>query len=217
MMQSLLDYLHTYTLCLLKPRQMLDWLKYNVSPHQEENLPQPELGYQLGVSWAFAIVQGLSRLLVANMLVQLFLNFQDDDLFFSTLVDREDGLFPYYILVFSSALDLIFFPILTLVVTEVWNLILRLYAGFLQVEGEPQEMASDITKVALSSHFFLLLPVIGPLFQQLAWLYLLYVGCRHRLGASRSLSVIILITPTVIMLMGVSVVVLGLFYLFAAS
>lgn len=217
MMQTLAAYLHSYTLCLLRPRLMLDWLQHGIPPYGDEELPRPELSYQIGVSWALAIVQGIARLMIANVLVQLFLSYQNEDNLFSTFVDAQDGLFPYYILVFSSALDLIFFPILTLVMTEVWSFILRLYAGFLEVEGDHQDIATDITNVALSSHFFLILPVIGVFFQQLAWLYLLYVGCRHRLGASRALSLIILITPTVVILMVTCLLVLGLFYLFAAS
>lgn len=217
MMQTLIPYLHSYALCLLKPRLMLDWLGHNLAPYGDAGIPKPEVSHQIGISWVLAALQAIARLLVANVFIQLFLNFQESDHFLAAFVDTESGLLPYYILVFSTALDLIFFPILTLVVTEVWNVVFRFYAKALKHTEDPSDIASDITNVALSSHFFLVLPIIGPVFQQLAWLYLLYVGCRHRLGASRSLSLVILVTPTIVMLMGVSLLVLGLFYLFAVS
>ena len=217
-MSQIVTYIHGYILCLLRPRAALDWLQHGVAPYAqgETELPRPEITSQVALSWAMAIIQGIARLMLANMMVQLFLYFQNENDFFYALVDTEDGLFPYYLLLFSTAIDLIFFPILTLVVTEFWNFLLRLYAMFLGIEGDRAELARDITTVALSSNFFLVVPVIGVVFQQLAWLYLLYVGCRHRMGASRALSIVILITPTVFLLMGISMVVLGIFYLIAA-
>jgi hypothetical protein len=194
---------------------MLDWLGQGISPYPEDQheLAEPDLTGQLSVSWMFAVLQGIVRLMMANFMVQLFLHYQNDENFFYSLVDVQDGLFPYYVLLFTTALDLVFFPILTLVVTEFWNFILRQYARWLQVEGDHDDIARDITTVALSSHFFLVLPIIGVVFQQIAWIYLLYVGCRHRLQATRLLSVLILITPMVLMLMSISLISLAVFYL----
>lgn len=214
-MNNVLPYLHSYALCLLRPRVMLDWLRHGIAPYAdgEHELPQPELTGQLAVSWMFAVIQGIVRILLANFMVQLFLHYQNEDNFFYSFVDVEDGLFPYYVLLFTTALDLVFFPILTLIVTEFWNFILRQYARWLKVDGDVDDVARDITTVALSSHFFLVLPVIGVVFQQIAWVYLLYVGCRHHLQATRLLSIVILITPTVLMLMSISVFSLAIFYL----
>lgn len=214
-MNNLLPYLHSFVLCLLRPRTMLDWLGQGISPYPEDQheLAEPDLTGQLSVSWMFAVLQGIVRLMMANFMVQLFLHYQNDENFFYSLVDVQDGLFPYYVLLFTTALDLVFFPILTLVVTEFWNFILRQYARWLQVEGDHDDIARDITTVALSSHFFLVLPIIGVVFQQIAWIYLLYVGCRHRLQATRLLSVLILITPMVLMLMSISLISLAVFYL----
>lgn len=212
-MTALLSELQTFVLCLMRPRAALDWLNFGVPFYSDQDLPKPDISSQLSLSWAMAVVQGIARLMLASLMVQLFLYFQNENDFFYNLIDTEDGLFPYYILLFSTALDLIFFPILTLVVTEFWNFILRIYAKLLEIPGDREEVVRDITTVALSSHFFLVLPIIGPLFQQLAWLYLLYVGCRHRLGASRGLAIVILVTPTVFMLMVMSLLALAIFYL----
>jgi hypothetical protein len=105
---------------------------------------------------------------------------------------------------------------MTLVSTELWNFVLKLYANWLKVEGDRDELVRDVTSVALSSNFFLVVPIIGVIFQQISWMILLYIGCRHQLGASRSLAFLILMTPTVVMLMGVSLLALGIFYLIVA-
>lgn len=213
-MQALWPYLHSYALCLLKPRQMLDWLAHGIRPYgDDDELEPPQLVPQLALSWAMALVQGFARLLMANVLVQLFLAYHNQNNLFSFFIDVQDGLFPYYFLVLSTALDLVFFPILTLVQTQLWAFVLRAYARALRLPGDAGDIAEQVTSVALSSHFFLLVPIIGPVFQQISWLYLLYVGCRHRLGASRSLSVVILLTPTVVTLMLLSLVVFGVFCL----
>ncbi|MBY0515796.1 MAG: hypothetical protein K2P81_02730 [Bacteriovoracaceae bacterium] len=213
-MQELYSHFHTFILCLLRPRVMLDWMRYGISPEQNSDLPRPELTSQIALSWSLAAVQAIARLMIANLIVQLFIHFQNNNDYFFGLIETEDGLLPYYIMLFSTTLDLIFFPILTLVATEFWNLVLRLYASLLDVEEDTDDVARDITTVALSSNFFLVLPVIGVVFRQISWLYLLYVGCRHRMGASRALSVVILVTPTVVMLMGISLISLVVFYLF---
>jgi hypothetical protein len=217
-MNQVVSYLHVYALCLVRPRAILDWLRHGVLPYVDgdHQLPRPEITGQLGISWMFAIVQGIVRVILANLIVQLFIHYHNEELFFFTLVDVADGLFPYYVLLFTTALDLVFFPILTLIVTEFWNFVLRHYAYWLDVPGDHDDISRQITTVALSSHFFLVLPVIGVVFQQIAWLYLLYVGCRHQLGATRSLALVILITPTVLLLMGISLLVLTIFYLIMA-
>jgi hypothetical protein len=215
-MNALIPHFHSYLLCLLRPKLVLDWLKHGIAPYSDQELPFPDLAPQISISWAFAVVQGLSRLLMANLIMQLFIHFQNSNNFFFSFIDVQDGLFPYYFMLFSTALDLVFFPIIAFVTVEFWNFIFRTYAGFLKVSGDRDEIAKDITNVALSSNFFLLLPIIGIVFKQLAWLYLLYVGCRHQLGASRVLTILILATPTVLMLMAVSLVTLIIFYLFSA-
>lgn len=215
-MNAILPYFHSYALCLLRPKMMLDWLKYGIAPYADRELPYPEVGVQIGISWSFAILQGLSRLVLANMMMHLFIHFQNSNDFFYALVDVQDGLFPYYFLIVTTALDLVFFPIVALITTELWNFVLKFYANRLQIDGDRDELVRDITSVALSSNFFLVVPIIGVVFQQLSWMILLYIGCRHQLGATRSLSFLILMTPTVVMLMGVSLLALGIFYLMMA-
>ena len=215
-MNAIFPYFHSYALCLLRPKMMLDWLKFGIAPFADRELPYPEVGVQIGISWSFAILQGLSRLVLANMMMHLFIHFQNANDFFYALVNVQDGLFPYYFLIMTTALDLVFFPIVTLIKTELWNFVLKFYANRLKVEGERDELVRDMTSVALSSNFFLVVPIIGVVFQQLSWMILLYIGCRHHLGATRSLAFLILMTPTVVMLMGVSLLALGIFYLMMA-
>ncbi len=210
---KLRDHLHIYGFSLMRPGRVHDWLRRGVPLWEGAELPRPGLTEFLGMSWAMAVVQGMSKLLLANLLIQAFLSFQNEGGAFFSLVETQDGLWPYYVLVFSTALDIVFFPILTLVITGFWNFVIRIFGGFLGLEEDREERAEQITTVALSSHAFLLLPVLGPFLQKIAWFFLAYVGLRRNLGASRSLSVVILLTPTVVSAMFISLVALAVFYL----
>ena len=67
----------------------------------------------------------------------------------------------YYFFLFSAALDIIFYPIGAIVVTEVWNWVIKLYAKWLNPELPADEIAQQITTSALSSNLFNIVPFAG--------------------------------------------------------
>lgn len=202
-MKDVLAYFHSYVFALLRPSKVHAWLKHGIAPWVALELPpRPELVPSIGVSWAMAIVQGLSKIALAGILLKLLIQFQIDSGWDFATVDSTGQLIPYYFLVVSTALDLVFFPIVALVVTQFWNFVIRGFAWMLGIEAEErQHIAEQVTVVALSSNFLLVLPIAGVVLQKLAWLYLMYRGLRENLGVGRALSLVILITPTVVMLM----------------
>ena len=209
MMKSLIDYAHTYFLCLMRPGRMHDWLKHGIPLWEGEVLPpEPTLAQQLGLSWAFAVLQGISKLVLLNVILQALLSYQNENGFFFDLVDTQNGLIPYYVMLFSTSLDIIFFPVITLIITEFWVWVVGLFARWMHAEGESTEIAHQVTNVALSSNFFLAVPIIGVFLQKIAWLFLMYTGLRRNLGATRSLTIVILIAPTVLFLMAIALMVL---------
>ena len=56
---------------------MLDWMRFGISPEQDSDLPRPELTSQIALSWSLAAVQAIARLMIANLIVQLFIYFQN--------------------------------------------------------------------------------------------------------------------------------------------
>lgn len=214
-MRSLSLYVHSYLLCLLRPGLVHDWFKHGISPWSDvPDLPRPSLAEFIGMSWAMAVVQGFSKLLLANLIIHSFLALQNDGGLFLQMVDSGSGLLPYYLLLFSTSLDLIFFPIMALVTLEFWKWILRAFGLFMGLSEEQRKAsAEEVTLVALSSNFFLGVPVLGPFLQKLAWLFLMYVGLRRNLGASRGLSFVILLTPLFMLAAILALLALGIFYL----
>lgn len=214
-MKNFIDLLETYLTVLVHPFRIHQQFRYNLPiPNQEGHLYPPlTLAESLGISWAFALIRGLGKILILNFFLQSFLTLQSDRFPIIEELLKSSGISTYYFLLFSAALDVIFFPIIALVLTEVWAWIIRLYSGWLNPDAPADEIADQITTHALSSNLFNIIPIVGEIIQTVLYYFLIYAGLRSNLGASRSLAWVILLTPTVIALMLFSLFGVSLFYL----
>jgi hypothetical protein len=216
--KNLSDLLETYLMTLVHPFRIHQNFRHKLPlPDQDGHIFEPlSLAEAVGISWVFAIVRGLFKIVILNFFLQSFLSLQSPE--FEILQDlvRTSGFSTYYFFVFSAALDIIFFPIGAIVVTEVWTWIIKTYARWLNPELPGEEIASEITTAALSSNLFNIVPFVGEVIQFFLYLWLLYAGLRANLGTSRSLALVILLTPTVILFMVLSLVMFLLFYLVSA-
>ncbi len=214
-MKSLSELIETYLMVLVHPFRIHQQFRFNLPiPHHEGKIYQPlTLAEALGISWIFAIIRGLGKIIVLNFFLQSFLSMQSENFPFLQELFKSSGSSTYYFLLFSAALDIIFFPIATLVMTEVWAWIIRKYAEWLSADLPAQDIADQVTTHALSSHVFTIIPFIGDVFQSFLYFFLLYAGLRSNLGASRSLTWVILLTPTIFFLMLMSLFFFGIFYL----
>jgi hypothetical protein len=214
-MKFILELVETYFMVLIHPYRIHQQFRYHLAlPGQENHLFAPlTLSEALGISWVFAIVRGLGKLLLMNFFLQSFLNLQSDR--FPVLQDLiiSSGISTYYFLLFSSALDIIFFPISALVMTEIWSWVIRVYSKWLNPDLPHEEIADQITTHALSSNLFSIIPFLGDLIQSALYYFLLYAGLRSNLGASRSLAWVILLTPTLLAMIFVSLLLFILFCL----
>lgn len=216
-MKSLYPLLETYLMVLVHPFRIHQQFRHNVSLPGYENHPLEPLSLSeaLGISWVFAIIRGLAKLVLMNFFLQSFINMQSEN--FPMLQDLilSSGISTYYFLLFSASLDIIFFPVTALVMTEVWAWMIRTYSKWLEPDMPHEEIADQITTHALSSNLFTIVPFLGDLVQWVLYLFLLYAGLRSNLGTSRTLAVIILITPTLLAAMLLSMFAFGIFYLVA--
>lgn len=214
-MKSIFDLLETYFMVLVHPFRIHHQFRYHVSlPGQENHFFLPlKLSEAIGISWIFAIIRGLAKLMVMNFFLQSFVKLQSEN--FPILQDLliSSGLSTYYFLLFSASLDIIFFPITALIMTEVWAWMIRIYSRWLNPELPHEEIADQITTHALSSNIFCMIPFLGDLIQTCLYYFLLYAGLRSNLGTSRSLAWVILATPTLLALMIFSLVAFAVFYL----
>ncbi len=213
-MKSIMDLLETYFMVLVHPFRIHHQFRFQVSlPGHEEPLAPLKLSEALGISWVFAIIRGLGKLVLMNFFLQSFISMQSDR--FPVLQDIliSSGLSTYYFLLFSASLDIIFFPVTALVMTEVWSWFIRTYAKFLNPDLPHEEIADQITTHALSSNLFTIIPFLGDMIQAGLYYFLLYAGLRSNLGASRPLAWVILLTPTLIAMMVFSLIFFAIFYL----
>jgi hypothetical protein len=212
-MRSLSDLFETYLITLVHPFRIHHQFRHHVPLGPNEVYEPLTLAEALGISWIFAIVRGLFKLLVLNYFLQVFLSMHTPEFRVLQELVQSSGFSTYYFLLFSASLDIIFFPIGAIIITEVWAWVIRLYARFLDPDLPAQEIADQITTHALSSHLFTIIPFLGDVIQAFLYLFLIYAGLRSNLSASRSLSIVILLTPTVIAFMLFSLLAVVFFYL----
>ncbi len=207
--------LETYLMVLVHPFRIHQQFRFHIPlPHQESYTYQPlSLAESISLSWIFSVIRGLGKILILNYFLHTFWQFQSDEFPIIQELIEGPGLSAYYFLVFSSALDIVFFPILAFVSSELWAWIIRQYANWLNPTLPKEEIADQITTHALSSNLFSMIPVLGDIVQNVLYYFLIYAGLRTNLGASRSLAFVILFTPVLFILMAISLFFLILFYL----
>ncbi|HXH30498.1 MAG TPA: hypothetical protein VNJ01_06780 [Bacteriovoracaceae bacterium] len=212
-MKQLLQLLETYIMVLVHPFRIHQQFRHRLPlPDQNGYVYEPlTLAESIGISWVFAILRGLLKIIILSFLLQAFLGVESVDFpFLQDLIENSRSR-AYYFLLFSAALDIIFFPITTLVMTELWAWVIRLYSKWLNPDLPSDEISDQITTHALSSNLFSMVPFIGDVIGHFLYYFLLYAGIRSNLGASRSLAWVILLTP---FLMGMMALSLGLFIIF---
>ncbi len=214
-MTNIMSLFETYLMVLVHPFRIHQQFRHQVAmPHHDGHIYAPlSLAEALGMSWVFAMIRGIAKLLILNFFFQSFLAMQSENFPFIEELMESSGYSTYYLILFSAALDIIFFPIAALVMTEVWGFFIRLFCGWLNPELPKEDVADQITTHALSSNVFSMVPFIGDIIQPLLYYFLLYAGLRSNLGASRSLAYVIIVTPTLIGFMFISLVLLAIFYL----
>lgn len=214
-MKTISEILETYLMILVHPFRIHQQFRHRLPlPNTQGHLFEPlTLAESLGVSWVFAILRGLFKIIILNFFLQTFLKMQSEKFPFLEELFASSGTSTYYFFLFSAALDIIFFPIGAIVVTEFWAWVIRKYTALLNPDLPKDEIADQITTHALSSNVFVIIPFIGDLIQGVLYYFLLYAGLRSNLGASRSLSWVVLLTPTVFLLMLLSFFTFVVFYL----
>lgn len=209
-----LKLIETYLMVLVHPFRIHQQFRSRLPlPFHDEVIEPLTLAESLGISWVFAIIRGIVKIIILNFFLVSFLKMQSENFPFLQELLKSSGVSTYYFLLFSAALDIIFFPIITIVTTEVWAWVIRKYAQWLNPELQADEIADQITTHALSSNLFGMIPFIGEFIQSFLYLFLLYAGIRSNLGASRSLAFVILATPSLFAFMALSVLLFIIFYL----
>ncbi len=211
MMSSFKEVLETYFTVLFHPFKVHGQFRFQMSSTSEFSLKPLTLAEAVGVSWVFCIMRGFLKILILNLLIVTvgtgFSGIEIGGLFSQSMTSG------YTFFVISSALDILFFPIAALIINGYWAWIIRLFTKWLNPELDRDKIADQITTHALSSHIVGIIPFVGEFFQFLGYYFLLYAGLRANLGASRSFSFVVLVSPILLIMMLLSLLTVVLFYL----
>jgi len=215
-MKDILTLFETYILVLIHPFKIHQQFRHNLPLHNcEETALEPlSLGEALSVSWIFSIVKAFGKVLILNFFLQIFWHFQANEFPILKEIIEGPGFSAYYFFLFSIFLDLIFFPILTFITSEIWSFFIKHYARLLNPNLDAEKIADQIVTHALSSHLFSMIPIIGDFIQIIFYHFLLYAGLRANLETTRSLAILILVTPLVLIFMLLTILSLGVYALF---
>lgn len=161
----------------------------------------------LGASWLFVLVNGIFRIFLLNLVLIGILDLISDSEF-ETLGLIDLGEVPAYsFLVLSAVLDVIFYPLFGLFLIQFWEIIIKFFARLLEVKGDLTDISQEILSVSFSSQILNIIPVFGGTLSSLANFILMYAGLRSRLYSSPILSVLIILSPMLVMMFFLCVIV----------
>lgn len=210
-MNSFKDILDTYFTVLIHPFRVHSQFRFQMSSTSEFSLKPLSLTEAIAVSWIFSIMRGFLKILILNLLiVSVGSSFSGIDLGGLFSHSMSSG---YTFFVISSALDILFFPIAALVINSYWAWVIRLFIKWLNPDLDRDKISDEITTHALSSHVIGIIPFVGEFFQFIYYYFLLFAGLRSNLGASRSFSTVVLLSPLLFLAMIISFFILVFFYL----
>lgn len=196
---KIIEYFQTYVHYLIHPFKTHDAFMGKTT--DLSFVPKKLSVYEsLGASWIFVVINGIFRIFLVNFVLYAFLSIADSEIGFLSSITNEDSLLGFYFLILSTILDVIFYPLFTLFLIQFWEFVIKLFAKFLGHQDNIEDKAKSIMTVALSSHIFSVIPVLGSMAQKLSALVLMYAGLRKQLNASAPLSVCIMMFPVLMML-----------------
>lgn len=210
-MNSLKDILETYFTVLIHPFKVHSQFRFQMPSTSEFSLKPLSLTEAIGVSWIFSILRGFLKILILNFLIisvgKNFSGIELGGLFSNSMLSG------YTFFIISSALDILFFPIAALVINSYWSWVIRVFIKWLNPELDRDKISEEITTHALSSHVIGIIPFVGEFFQFIYYYFLLFAGLRANLGASRSFSTVVLVSPLLLLAMIISFFIVVIFYL----
>lgn len=187
------DSFYTFFMYLIHPLKSHDYL---LDEGEKNLLPKKLSIYEsIGMSWAFIVINGLLKIWLINLVVYSFFRFTELNDGIIGQFYASDGVFGFYVLIFSAILEVIFFPLFTLIIIQIWEFIIRGYARILELDNEISQKVDDIMSVTLSSNILMIIPIFGGIAQKLTSIYLMYVGLRKQLHLKPMVCICIMLTP----------------------
>lgn len=162
----------------------------------------------LGTSWLFILINGIFKIVLLNFVLIGIMDIVADSEFNSLGLIDFSQIPAYSFLILSAVLDVVFYPLFGLFIIQFWEVVIKFFAKLLKVGGDLTSISQDIVSVSFSAQVLNVVPIFGGTLSSIANFILMYVGLRSRLYSSPVLSVLILLSPFLILMFFVCVVLL---------
>jgi hypothetical protein len=146
------------------------------------------------LSWPLVIVQGFYALISLNLNFYLMDNQSTVNQFLSLLGGGHLAKL-HRVLVTLQILQVIFAPLWMWFLYKFWSSFVVFFGKLYNLPLNVRQSAEDICKVAMTSHFLLLIPIFGPFAKFICNFIYLFLGLRHNLLLSPLQSFMVLVAP----------------------
>lgn len=201
---NILEVLRTYVHYLIHPFKTHEQFLY---PDRFEGELSDYSSYQsLSISWVFVVFNGIGRVVLLNLVLVMMVGLLAETEL-SSVVNIGD-IPSLYLIILSTVLDVIFFPLFGFFIIQFWDIVIRAVGFLLETPGNLALKADRIISVYFSANIFRVIPVLGGPIKSFAGMLLLYAGLRKQLNASPLLAACVVLTPMLFILVVVSMIML---------
>jgi hypothetical protein len=150
------------------------------------------------VSWLFSLIQLFYILLGTHLGLEMFSSYSGQETSFSPFLLIATKERVIYMLLFQGVL----FPVFFWITTTFWTLLINSSAKlFEKDDNRTQQVAEEIIATSLTSHTFLIIPILGPFFFKVTTLIYLFGGLKKNLEFSSLQSFLVILFPLIIFLL----------------
>tara|TARA_R110000868_G_scaffold304021_4_gene564523 strand:+ start:7577 stop:8290 length:714 start_codon:yes stop_codon:yes gene_type:complete len=170
----------------------------------------------LGVSWFFVAIEAFYAVLALH-LGQVFFQSWSEPNDLALLLPLDTSMYTHRVLLTAAIGKVTFFPIIFWIYAKFWKTLIRFFAGLFQVEGNLSKISDQVVNQSMTSHLMLGIPIFGKMLRHMSGLLHLFAGLRNNMQMTVLQSVVIILSPAIIMTMLSSMFMVTILYLISIS
>lgn len=152
----------------------------------------------MSISWVMVLIKAIYAMVALLIGVYWLGILGDEGRFISGL--KFWGTTAQTITIFMIIFEVILFPLTLWFYTKFWGVVIRFFGELFEVEGDMNQISEQIVNHSLSSHLFLIIPVFGEMVKHLAGLTLIYAGLKNNMRLNTMQSLMVLLSPLILLL-----------------
>lgn len=166
----------------------------------------------LGVSWFFAVIEGFYAILTIHMGQVFFQNLSSPNEI-ALFLPVDTAMYTQRALLTAALAKVTFFPIVFWAYSKLWKILIQFFANLFQVDGNLNKMTDQVVNQSMTSDLMLAIPIFGRMLRHLFGLVHIFAGLRENMRMSVLQSVVVILSPAVIMTMISSFTMVTILYL----